>query len=549
VSARRFSRLVVSVRLADVEHARDGRPRWKPGSDEELIRVGGCWDARLKRWVRAKSKGALVLRFHRGQEEAARFFADWLRRFASGDWTDVERVWSAMLIGGRRSGKTHIACAVMIAFAVMVPRARLWAISPTLETGDELDQAFRELIPRQWYRRTQARTGHATTYKFANGSVLHLKSAVNPARLKAGRVDIALLNEGQEISHKAYEKLRAAVADRGGIVLITANPPDRPVGKWIEDHYNKTVAGEIASRAFVLDPRNNPWINFEALRSMAAEVDDKTMQRDVLGLFAPIGDIVFHEWDDRVHWKNPPEGLVDVTPIVSRRELGHGAGDLVGEDFQRLPSMVGIVLRVLRDPATGIEMLWVVDEAVVDESDEGGLCDALEGIRRWQFGDGPPSRRDAERPTYRGWKESDDSDMAPSHAAVIMDASGFWQDGEHKVNRSSEKWLRARRWVHLFRPQKDSDKNPAIIERITRTGNALLKQRRLFVARHCSKTAEAMRLYENKNGSPNRRSVHAHIVDGVTYPAYRLYGRPKAAQQGGYKSAGKFSRGAELVGL
>ncbi len=546
MSASRYPRLVVSIRLADTRKGPDGRARWTPGTDEEIGKVGGCWDTRRKRWVRgAKARGMLVLRFHRGQEDAARWFAEWMRRFASGDWAGVERMWSVMLVGARRSGKTHIACAVMIAFAVLAPASRLWAVSPTLETGDELDAAFRELLPRRWYVRRQAKTGRATTYRLSNGSTINLRSAVKPERLKAGRVDMALINEAQEIDELAYLKLRPATADRGGLVLLTCNPPDRPVGRWIEKHYFKAIAGELDGKAFVLDPRRNPGVNYEALSSMAKESDEKTYARDILGLFAPVGDQVFHAWSDVENWKDPPPDLVDITAMVARRELGAAAGYLVGEDFQRVPSMVACVHRVFLDPKTGLELLWVVDEVIADESDENDLCDGLEGLPRWRPGDGTPSKRDHGE-GYRGWKLPEDRNDAPGHCAVIMDASGFFQDGDHKQNRSSEKWLRARQWTSLYKPQKDSDRNPAIIERM-RTGNALLKSagdvRRLFVARHCVRTAEAFRNYENKNGSPNRRSAFAHVIDAVTYVAYRLYGRPLIKARVEYFGAKRFTRG------
>jgi hypothetical protein len=547
---KRYIDLCVKIAIADVERDDRGEQRWKEGTDRVLLKVGGLWDRKKKRWSRRPARKVLTLRFHEGQEPAVRFFVDWMKRFASGDWSGIERVWSALLIGGRRSGKTHVCCAFLIVFAVLSmakPREPIiWAISPTLETGDELDQNLGSLMPRHWYVRHQAKTGRPTTYTIAGRSRILLRSAVKPQRLKAGRVDLTLINEAQEQSQLAYTKLRAAVADCGGLVLMAANPPDTAAGRWVEKHYYSTKAKEIDSTVFEMDPRKNPWINYAALASMAKETDEKTFQRDVLGLFPPIGDAVFHAWDERENWRDPTPDLVDVTAEVSRRELSHTAGDLIGQDFQKMPAMVGIVHRVFRD-ANGVEFLWVVDEAVVDEADENDLIDALESMPRWRLGDPSPDKRDPNRPTYRGWKEPADQRDKPSHSACVIDASGFFQDGEHKVNRTSSEWLRARDWKFLFPPQKDSDRNPPIVERM-RTGNMLLKSaegvRRLFVARHCVRTAEAMRNYENKNGTPNRRSQYAHIVDAVTYVAYRLYGRPKVKSKVPlYQGAGQFDRG------
>ena len=548
MASDRYITTIVKVMITDVERDESGRPRWKPGTDRALATFGGTWDRRRGHFTTPRGRvrqRMLDVRFHTGQEESARWFVAWLRRFLSGDWSGAARDWSALLVGGRRSGKTHLACAIMIVFAVAVPKAKLWAISPTLETGNEIDEAFAEQIPGPWIvRHAGDGSGRATEYRFANGSRIRLRSAVNPARLKAGRADITLLNEGQDMSELAYLKVRAAAADKGGLVLIAANPPDKPIGKWIEQQWLGRKSRRIEGAVFEFDPRRNPFIEYAALAAMAAEsTDEKTFQRDVLGLFVPIGDTVFYDWSDADNWLDPPSHLVDVTAEVTQKTLGRAAGDIVGMDFQRVPAMVGCVCRWYRDPAQpGVDLMWVVDEAVVDEADENDLVDALEATPRYQLGDGLPARRDrAEH--YRGWVEPGPA----AHAACVIDASGFFQDGAHNQGRTSDLYLKARRWTHLYTPQKDSDRNPAIVERM-KAGNALIKsaagQRRLFVARHCERTAEALRNYENKNGVPNRRSQYAHIVDAVTYVVYRFTGRPKRpSSDAKYIPIGKFDRG------
>lgn len=551
----RYLDLAIRVALTEAERGEDGRARLNPATDRVIAEVGGRWDRRTKKWSPRKPRQVLTIRFHRGQWPAALFFVDWLKRFARNDWRDHRRVWSALLIGGRRSGKTHLACAVLIVFATLNPNAVIWALSATLETGDELDEDFRQMLPRGWYVRRQAKTGRPTTYRLANGARILLKSAVKAKRLKAGRVDMVLLNEAQELEQLAYVKVRAPIADRGGLVVMTANPPDSPSGRWIEQHYLKAKAGVIDSVVFELDPRDNPLITVEALMSMVGEVDDaKMIERDIFGLFPPIGDTVFPAWNPLENWIDPPANYVDVTAEVLRRELGHGAGDGCGMDFQKTPSMVGMIGRVYIDPEdpTRTEMLWIVDEAVVDDANEGELLDELEQMPRYMVGDGAPETRDPERPTYRGWIESTDSKFAPVHTAVVADASGWTQDGAHAKGETSERWLRKRRWGHLYKPQKDSDKNPAIAERM-KAANTLLKvgaggKRRLCVARHCTKAAEAFRLYTNKNGVPDRRSQWAHIIDGVTYLAYRLFGRPREARVPlRYRGADRLDRARELA--
>ncbi len=567
-SGGRYLDLAISLRVADVEKDENGRPRWKDGTDEQILKVGGRWDRRRKRWGRGKAGKArkmLVLRFHRGQEDAARWFADWLRRFVKNDWRDYRRAWSVLLIGGRRSGKTHIACAAMVVFAVLNPRALLWAISPTLETGDELDENFRAVLPRGWYIRKQAKTGRSTTYRLANGSRILLKSGVKPQRLKAGRIDMCLLNEAQELSQLAYTKVRAPIADRGGVVLMTANPPDAPIGRWVEDHYNGVRAGRIDGVAFEFDPLRNPWINYEALASIGNEIDAKSFERDVLGLFPPIGDIVMHGWSDRDSIREPTPNLVDVTAELCRAKLGRAAGYLVGMDFQKTPHMAAVVYKLFRDPTdvSAVEevIAWIVDECIVEDADEHDLLDALEETPRWQMGDRKPETRPADREGYRGWIEhGTDDPEAPVHCAVVMDASAWWQDGAHSKGRRSDRELAARRWTHCHRPRPEKGRdglpmrnNPDVSERV-KLANARLKvqngKRRLFSCAHNETTNRAMRSWENSksSGQPNRSSDYAHPIDAATYPIYRFFAVPKTkSPRGEYRGASRFDRGSDYV--
>lgn len=553
----RFVDLEVSIRLADVDGA-GLRARWREDTDEDLVIAGGVWDRRRKRWVRnATASTAMIYRVHRGQEEAARWLAAWLLRTASGDWSSFARVWTALLIGGRRSGKSFLAIVALIAFAVLAPKSIVWCISPTLESGAELDRALQDLLPRSWYRRKEAATGSALTYTLVNGTRIYLRSGFKVATLRAGRADFVLCNEMQAIDERAYVNVRGAVVDTGGLVVGTANPPDEARGRYVEKLHHAALAGHVDAVTFELDPRRNPFIEQAALTSLEKEVDEKTYARDVLGLFPPIGDVVFFAWDDRENWRDPWPELVDVTAEVTRRALGRAAGDVMGQDYQRIPSMVSVVLRLFRDPrdASGEVLAFVVDECIEDDADEGDLLDALEAMPRWQPGDGDPDRRAPDRARYRGWIEPGDSAAAPAHACVIADASGFFQDGAHTPGRTSDTALRSRRWTQVYKPQADSDKNPAIVERM-KAGNARLKaasgSRRLFVARHCRRVAQALREYPLRKGVPDRRHELAHIVDAVTYPLYRLFGRPRLprSEHMEYRSVGKgFDRHKQLGGL
>ena len=564
---RRHVDLAVSLRLCDVEEG-DGRPCWKSGTDEELIELGGRWDRRTKRWA-GDARRVRVIRIHRGQEDAARWLAEWFSRAALGPkgkpWVaplgEAPTVaflseWWRLVLGGRRGGKSHLSCVALVMFAVMTPRARVWAISPTQEETDELEQALRSLMPRRWYRFRGGGAGKPLQFRLANGARILCLSGHKPRSLKRGRVDFALYNEAQNMYRAGWIQLRGAIADTGGLVVLAANPPDAELGRWIETLHEQARARKNLVELFELSAKHNPFVEYQALADMEADLNDPiTFAREVEGKMMPIGDIVFHSWSDAESVREPPAHFVNVTAEVTRKVLGRAAGYVVGLDFQRQPHMPAVVYQFFRDPeaADPSEVIpWIVDECVREDSDEYDLLDELEAMPRWQ------ATARVEGQTYRGWIEPGDDKDRPVHCAVVMDASAWWQDGDHTKGKTSDRALRARRWTHLYRPQADRDdgtpvrSNPDIVERCKAT-NAMLKnqagRRRMFSSPRCVRVNRAMRSWPNKNGAPHRHSDFAHICDAVSYVIYRFFGRPRVkGSWAEFRAMTKFSRRREFSG-
>jgi len=557
--------LCISLRVCDVD-ASGPRPRYVPETDEQLIEVGGVWNKRSKRWEPGESETLMVIRIPRGseQEPAARYVAEWLRRIAIGPkgphWEDFHRVWTLLLEGGRRGGKSHLSVVTLVTYAVMIPNALVWAVSPTNDETDELEGAIRSLLPGDWYTFRGGGGNRASQFKLPNGSRILLISGHKPRALKRGKVDLVLYNEGQNMSRAGWIQLRGAVADSGGMVIVACNPPDSEIGRWIEELHENARAGKIRAVAFHMTAQTNPFVQAESLEDMSDEVDDLTYRREVKGEFVPIGDTVMHAWSDSASvLDDVPAHWIDVTARETKRELGRAAGYATGMDFQQTPHMPAAVERFYTDPKSEDpdEVIGVVvDEVVCDDANEDELIDALEAMPRYQ-GSGLPR---VEGDCYHGQDReriTDPGSYAPKHCAVVMDASAWWQDGEHHKGRTSDRKLRARGWIHLYRPQKDSDRNPEIVERV-KVSNARLKsadkrdsagkitkpgRRRFFVLKHCTRTIKAMRSWENKNGIPNRRSDFAHICDAVTYVIFRFFGKPATKRgHGGYDGVGGFDR-------
>jgi hypothetical protein len=248
--------------------------------------------------------------------------------------------------------------------------------------------------------------------------------------------------------------------------------------------------------------------------------------------------------------RDVPPHFIDITADVTRKHFGRAFGYLVGMDFQKTPHMVGIVYKLFRDPAdpAAEELAWIVDEVVVENADENDLVDGLEGLDRWlQPVVAQLEVRRVAGDGYRGWVATGDEPSSPVHCCVVADASGWFQDGAHQKGKRSDRALAARKWTFAFKPQKDSDRNPEISERVKVTNTRLKAggRRRMFSCPHNVRTNKAMREWQNNQttGAPNKYSDLAHICDAASYVIYRLFGVPKVRQSSGYTGAGRFQRG------
>jgi hypothetical protein len=237
---------------------------------------------------------------------------------------------------------------------------------------------------------------------------------------------------------------------------------------------------------------------------MREELDDRTFRREILGEFLPREDVVFHAWSNANNGNIRPVPEVesaDVTRQFTKKYLGLEFDSILGLDFQRIPYPCAVELRAFIDPDDpgGEPLLWYTDVTIAEGGDERALSAAL---------------------LDKGYDQK--------RTALIADASGSYQgiDRTKKIPSFDILWQCG--WKHIFKPDQEMDKNPEVLERI-RASNALMKnasgKRRLFSAPENLLLNEALKLWENRNGVPYRRSVYAHLGDAATYPIWRFYPR------------------------
>jgi hypothetical protein len=479
--------------------AQDDSGKVAPGADPLLV-VGGRWDRQAKAWT-APAASALELEFHPGQLPAAKWFARWLAAKTRGELL-TERgkpVYSVALHGGRRGGKTDLAAKAAVSFAVMRPDSRVWLVSESAPKTQELSDAVREWLPSEWYEFLGAPRFELL---LANGSRIWFRSAHNPEDLKRGRCDFAALNEAQQMAEAAFAITRAATADNAGVTVLAMNPWSNPIGAWSETFYEEARAGDRQAIEFAIDAMRNPHVDRGSLEAMRAEVDERTFRREIGGEFLLREDVAFHAWKSSGADGNvrPMPTSGDITRAFTHRHFRQEFDAILGVDFQKNPYPCAVELRAFEDaddPAGAL--LWSPETTIVERGDEYALSQALL-----------------------------DKGYDPERTALICDASGAHQGIDRKVLIPSFDLLRSYGWNHIYQPDENERRNPLIVERVRAT-NARMRdangKRRLFSTPENLELNRAVKLWETRNGVPHRRSIYAHLCDGLSYPVWRFFPR------------------------
>lgn len=499
---------------------------------EILLSAGGVWDRAespafvengLDPYVDEAKTGSIV-EIHPGQRSAVMWFARWLEAHAdrrvnppafsiddldsdrTPDW-DPDCAYSALFAGGRRAGKSWIAVALAVAYAIMFPKAIVWLVASaaTEEQLDELRRYFVDMTPVEWID-----SETVDGWDLLNGSRVMLKGAYAADGLKAGEANFILLNEGQKMKERVYTVARGAIVDKSGIVLVCANPPTEAGDhQWVSDFAAKAAAHERASVYVHFNALDNPHIDRVGLLAMSAEVDERTFAIEVMGEFRGPKDAVAYNWI-RLENEKPFPTFGNVTEIFLRSiEEGDGITHVVGLDVQRIPYIGGPVYNFYGEPRRDAVKAWITDEVILDGGDEEDWCDLL---------------------FEKGYN--------PETTLIVCDASGMYQHSRRRTTdqpppewhgRGSFDIIRARGWRRIVPPSRVMKKNPEIQDRVraftsmiaTKAGN-----RRLFAdPARAPKSCKAIREWKTLHGSPSRTQHEAHLGDGISYPIVRLFPR------------------------
>ena len=512
---------------------------WLPGDDvlddAPAIRVGGCWDMTNGCYV-GKADSEVKIPLTRSQLDAAQPMIHWLRQHlamrelvaggATWDeataqvWQDEQNWYRWLWYGGRRGGKTWLACLSVCLFALMIPGVRVVMVSPTQDDTSELRTTILgSMLASEWRDWQEAKQ----TIELINGSVIELHTA-HRNQLKLGKVDMAVANEAQEQKREVVNDLQGNTSDVAGLTILTANPPRkntlgryRATGAWVQELYNEVVSGERPfTRKCFFNPEHNTRVSHEALRAAGEGMSEQEYRREILGdMTVPLGTMALASFSavnmlERIPitWRKR-----DVTRDVAERWFGiSGANRIGGVDFDKGAGCSWVSGRFYL-PANSTD---VQDAFLVIDGGE-----RLLGQHEDRFGISLAETCD----------EYGNPIFPDKQATVLVaDASSRWQSTERAhdpEDRPSWQRLEAHGWL-LCRPDPGLERNPRVADRFELAIDSLRAKwcgqpRVLFThgARWVIESNEKLAL---SDGKVDRKSIHAHLVDCWTYIVWRRWG-------------------------
>ena len=512
---------IVDRRLSGDAHASDRysdlQIAYVDETTGDLIgRLGGKWDRFTRTYV-GDADHEKIVTFHPGQLEFARWFCNtWLTAHLDGWPAGTLPIYTALVAGGRRAGKTRMLAELVAGYSVAIEQAITWIVVPSdVENyGEELRSYLEATLALDWYT---ALGSPYWSYTLINGSVIRLMSGFTPRKLKKGGAGLILMNEGQQIPKKSYQNVRASIADHFGLVTIAANPPDEDdVGAWVADIASGTQSGQLENaKAFFVDPLANPHIDQVALMSLADTMSAHEFDVQIRGMFHVPKNSVLSAWNRLENEKQRPE-VGEITERFTFHHESYAYKHVIGIDVQKFPWIVGAVAHAYANPDAPGDMnealLWFDDEVFVDNGDEIDLANVL---------------------IDRGYD--------PRETLLVVDASGDWQQAERrdKFKRpeyrgaGSYDMLRGAGFRSVVPPDPDMKANPAVLERV-RGANARIgtKSRKRYVfadPTRCPRLVSTIANWKATRGRPSRTSEEAHAGDAITYLIWRFFPRRRQA--------------------
>lgn len=341
---------------------------------EEVFRVGGCWDTRLRRYVARDCKPHKI-RLEESQLEAARALGQWIADSKAKKRRRIRSLWAG---GNRGSGKTFLMAGIaLIAIGLAFPRCWMMGVNITAKQRRECLEHMQAVAPPGWITKDIGDFRDLKT-ELLTGSTVQWLSAQNPRAIRSAGLPIRyiLVNEGQDQPETVFTNAISAIRNTGGLVGVATNPPQSDRGDWVASVWLAIEAGELNGQKFLLDNKKNSSVDQDALSDIGdylRVVNPDAYAADAEGIFKLSGPTAYGAFlalplDKGGHLGEPPEiGYTDVTEELTARAMGGDVGYpfVCGTDWQKTPGVIGQVAKLYRNDITRRIILQIVQSIAV----------------------------------------------------------------------------------------------------------------------------------------------------------------------------------------
>lgn len=210
------------------------------------------------------------------------------------------RAQTAVLVTGRRWGKTEVVAIQALHHALTRPRSRQGIVSVTLDqarlsfdviTSRCLEHPFLRLFIKE-FRQTPF-----PYVKFANGSEITVRTAAREGvYLRGHKFDRVIVDEADYLSERIInEVVRMTLADTGGQLILASTP--RAYRGLVYRELQRGLAGDLSVYAQQGSTFENPNVDHDYILSLRDRMTNAAWKREIEGVYTSDDTAVFC-WDD-----------------------------------------------------------------------------------------------------------------------------------------------------------------------------------------------------------------------------------------------------------
>ena len=194
-----------------------------------------------------------------------------------------------VLAAGRRFGKSYLAAAEAIRFALKEKRQTVWCVAPIYSQTKKLWRIILDLLPYDLIRNTNR---SELALELINGSVIWFRSADNADSLRGEGVHFLILDEAALIKREAWEQaLRPALSDTKGSALFISTPKSY---NWFHELFVKgQMPEETEIQSWQFHTADSPFVDAEEIEKAEKSLPQIVFRQEYLAEFIDEAGSVF----------------------------------------------------------------------------------------------------------------------------------------------------------------------------------------------------------------------------------------------------------------